>query len=94
MADLTRGDIIKMINLSRLMEQVGLFLGPVNSNRYDSLPFRLELQNVNLSGVDLSGLDLRRADLTGANLIGANLTQASLYDVVGADFSGALGLDE
>ena len=60
------------------------------------------LTGANLTGANLTGANLTETDLTGANLDGANLTNADLfradlsgaklYDVIGADFTGALNV--
>ena len=62
------------------------------------------LTGANLTGANLTGANLTETDLTGANLDGANLTNADLfradlsgaklYDVTGADFTGALNVPE
>jgi uncharacterized protein YjbI with pentapeptide repeats len=62
------------------------------------------LTGANLTGANLTGANLTETDLTGANLDGANLTNANLfradlsgaklYDVIGADFTGALNVPE
>ena len=86
-ADLTRGDVIKLIAIAtKPLDLTGAVLWSVNLSK-------LNLKGANLSGADLSRANLTNANLTGANLTNAILTNANLTNAIltNADLSGVIG---
>ena len=76
-ADLTRGDVIKLIAIAtKPLDLTGAVLWSVNLSK-------LNLKGANLSGADLSRANLTNANLTNANLSGADFTWANLTGVIG-----------